>query len=101
MAVTGLALWFKLYATRLVPRWVLGVFTTVHFFEAILATLAIFVWHFYFVIFDPDVYPVNWAWLDGKITPHQHLEEHGLDTDAEGLPGHAEPPAQDADEPVD
>jgi len=32
----------------------------------VLATLAIIVWHFYQVIFDPDVYPMNFAWLDGK-----------------------------------
>jgi hypothetical protein len=30
-----------------------------------LATLAIVVWHFYSVIFDPDVYPLNPAFLTG------------------------------------
>jgi hypothetical protein len=30
-----------------------------------LATLAIVVWHFYTVIFDPDVYPMDIAWLTG------------------------------------
>jgi len=98
MAATGLMIWFKLYATQWVPRWVLEVATTVHFFEAILATLAILVWHFYFVIFDPDVYPVNWAWLDGKVTPHHYQEEHGLDLDAPGLPGHGERAPKDLDE---
>ena len=44
---------------------------------------------------------MNWAWLDGKITPHHPLEEHGLDTAAEGLPSHPEPLPQDADEPLD
>ncbi len=29
------------------------------------------------VIFDPDVYPMNWAWLDGKMSTEQYLEEHG------------------------
>ena len=36
-----------------------------HFYEALLATLAIVVWHFYSVIFDPDVYPLNTAFLTG------------------------------------
>jgi hypothetical protein len=36
-----------------------------HFYEALLATLAIVVWHFYTVIFDPDVYPMDTAWLTG------------------------------------
>jgi len=26
------------------------------------------VWHFYFVIFDPDVYPMNSAWLTGRMS---------------------------------
>jgi hypothetical protein len=38
----------------------------VHFYEAVLATLSILVWHFYFVIFDPEVYPMDTAWLSGE-----------------------------------
>jgi predicted CXXCH cytochrome family protein len=99
MAATGLLIWFKLYATEVVPRWVIDVATTVHYFEAILASLAILVWHFYFVIFDPDVYPINWAWMDGKVTPHHYKEEHGLDTETLGQSGHEDRPAADEDEP--
>jgi hypothetical protein len=29
------------------------------------------------VIFDPDVYPMNWAWYDGKVPEEQYREEHG------------------------
>ena len=50
--------------------------------KAILATLAILVWHFYQVFFDPDVYPMNWAWWDGKMPVEHYREEHGLDTEA-------------------
>jgi cytochrome b subunit of formate dehydrogenase len=101
MAATGLTIWFKLYATEVAPRWVIEVATTVHYYEAVLATLAILVWHFYFVLFDPDVYPVNWAWLDGKVTPHHYQEEHPLDPDAPGLPGHGEAAPEDQDESTD
>jgi hypothetical protein len=31
----------------------------------VLATLAIVVWHFYSVILDPDVYPMDTAWFNG------------------------------------
>jgi cytochrome b subunit of formate dehydrogenase len=79
MAVTGLMLWFKVYVGNLVPRWFIDVATTVHFYEAILATLSIIVWHFYQVIFDPDVYPINWAWYDGKVSLEHYREEHPLD----------------------
>ena len=61
-------IWFKVRTTILVPRWWIDVATTVHFYEAILATLAIIVWHFYQVILDPDTYPVNFAFLDGKMS---------------------------------
>jgi len=57
MAVTGLMAWLKVPVGNLLPRWTIDVGLTVHFYEAILATLAILVWHFYMIIFDPDVYP--------------------------------------------
>lgn len=65
MGVTGLMLWFKVEVTQLIPRWLVEVAGTIHYYEAVLATLAVVVWHLYHVIFDPDVYPMNWAWLDG------------------------------------
>ena len=40
------------------------------------------VWHFYQVFLDPDVYPMNWAWWDGKMPVEQYRHEHGLDTEA-------------------
>jgi formate dehydrogenase gamma subunit len=82
MGVTGLMIWLKIDVTRLLPRWAVEVATTIHYYEAILACLAIVVWHFYHVIFDPSVYPVNWAWWDGKVSSHWHQEEHPLDTAA-------------------
>ena len=51
---------------------------TIHYYEAILACLAIVVWHFYHVMFDPDVYPMNGAWLDGKVPRKWLEEEHPL-----------------------
>jgi len=32
------------------------------------------------VFFDPDVYPMNWAWWDGKMPVEHYRDEHGLDT---------------------
>jgi len=82
MAVTGIMLWAKVWVGNLLARWWVDVATTVHFYEAILATLAIVVWHFYQVFFDPDVYPMNWAWWDGKMPVEHYRHEHGLDTEA-------------------
>jgi formate dehydrogenase gamma subunit len=79
MGVTGLVIWFKMDVTKYLPRWVVDVCTTIHYYEAILACLAIIVWHFYHVIFDPDVYPLNWACWSGKVSKHWQEEEHPLD----------------------
>jgi len=81
MAGTGIMLWAKVLVGHLLARWWLDVATAIHLYEAVLATLAIFVWHFYQVFFDPDVYPMNWAWWDGKISYEHYREEHGLDSE--------------------
>jgi hypothetical protein len=65
MALTGVLLWANNLALQYMPKEWLDFATTVHFYEAVLATLAIVVWHLYTVIFDPDVYPVDTAWLNG------------------------------------
>ncbi|HYG24090.1 MAG TPA: cytochrome b/b6 domain-containing protein [Verrucomicrobiae bacterium] len=82
MGVTGLMIWFKIDVTQFLPRWLVDVALTIHYYEAILACLAIVVWHFYHVIFDPEVYPVNLACWDGKVSEHWQQEEHPLDHDA-------------------
>ena len=46
------------------------------------ARRAILVWHFYQVFFDPDVYPMNWAWWDGKMPVEHYRHEHELDAEA-------------------
>jgi len=79
MGATGLVIWFKMDVTRFLPRWAVDVALTIHYYEAILACLAIVVWHFYHVIFDPDVYPINWACWNGKVSKHWQEEEHPLD----------------------
>jgi cytochrome b subunit of formate dehydrogenase len=97
MAVTGIMLWAKVLVGNHMPRWWLDVATAIHFYEAVLATLAIIVWHFYQVFLDPDVYPMNWAWWDGKMTLHHYRDEHGLDSAAiANSAGEIEGPAEEA-----
>ena len=79
MGLTGVMLWAKVWVGNTLARWWVDIATAVHFYEAILATLAILVWHFYQVFLDPDVYPMNWAWWDGKMPVEQYRHEHGLD----------------------
>ncbi len=79
MAGTGLMVWFKGGVGEHVAGWWIDVAITIHWYEAILATLAIVVWHIYGVILDPDAYPMNWAWFDGKMSIEQYEHEHPLD----------------------
>jgi len=57
--------------------------TTIHYYEAVLACLAIVVWHFYHVIYDPEVYPLNTACLDGRISEEFQAHEHPLEPETE------------------
>jgi len=78
MGLTGLMIWFKIAVFGFLPRWWIDIALSVHFYEAVLATLAIIVWHFYQVVFDPDVYPVNFAFIDGRVSEESYKEEHEL-----------------------
>ncbi|MBI5382398.1 MAG: cytochrome b/b6 domain-containing protein [Opitutae bacterium] len=78
MGLTGVILWFENTSIGLVTKLGFDVSRVVHFYEAILATLAILVWHIYFVIFNPDVYPMNLAWLTGRMSEKEMLDEHPL-----------------------
>jgi formate dehydrogenase gamma subunit len=68
MAITGLILWFPTLAAGILPGILIPAAQTVHYYEAWLATLAILVWHFFFVIFHPEEYPMSWTWLTGKMS---------------------------------
>jgi len=77
MAITGVLLWAHNLVLAYLPKTVLDICTAVHYYEAILATFAILIWHFYWVIFDPDVYPLRWTFLTGRGPAHEIREEEG------------------------
>jgi cytochrome b subunit of formate dehydrogenase len=97
MANTGLMAWFKIGIGERIPGYWIDVAITIHWYEAILATLAIIVWHLYGVIFDPDAYPMNWAWYDGKMSIEHYEHEHPLDLMAIEKAGGSEPEMVSAD----
>ena len=76
MVITGLLLWFNNWSLQFLPKWVLDLSTAIHWYEAVLASLAILVWHFYAVIFDPEVYPMDFAWFTGHSSRHRP-KHHG------------------------
>ena len=79
MAGTGFLLWFENLSLRFLPKWGLDLATTIHYYEAWLATLAIVVWHFYWVIFHPRIYPMSLVWLTGRMSEEEMEHEHPLE----------------------
>jgi formate dehydrogenase gamma subunit len=68
MFVTGLILWLPKAIPEGWPNWVIQVARTIHYYEALLAFLAILVWHVFHTMFHPDEYPMNTSWITGYIT---------------------------------
>jgi cytochrome b subunit of formate dehydrogenase len=79
MTVTGIVLWFENQFMGQYSKLFVDINETIHYYEAWLAFLAIVVWHFYYVIFNPDVYPMNFTWLTGRITEEEMEHEHPLE----------------------
>jgi cytochrome b subunit of formate dehydrogenase len=75
MAATGIMLWANTFILAWLPKVALDIAVAVHFYEAVLAALAIVVWHFYMVLFDPMVYPMDPAWITGYSVRKRDGEE--------------------------
>ncbi|MCL7985899.1 MAG: cytochrome c3 family protein [marine benthic group bacterium] len=89
MAITGIVLWFPAEAVEWAPAWIVAASQTIHFYEAWLATLAIIVWHFFFVIFHPDAYPLSFVAMDGRMSEedarHHHPRWYEAEKEAEAV----------------
>ncbi len=96
MAITGLLLWFEDFTLRWSPKWVSDASTAIHFYEAVLASLAILVWHFYWVIFDPAVYPMDGSWWSGRA-PVSRVVERQVMPATPAAPSNPGPPQASAD----
>ena len=75
MALTGFILWNPILATRVLPGEFIPVAKAAHGGEAILAVLAVIVWHFYNV----HVKTLNPSMFTGKLSAHEMAEEHPLE----------------------
>lgn len=79
MSVTGLLMWFENVSINFITKLGWDISRTIHYYEAWLAVLAILVWHLYFVLLNPDIYPMNLAWLTGRLSEREMAEEHALE----------------------
>ncbi len=74
MSITGLLLWSE----YLWDKFYLDVACLIHGMEAILACLAIMVWHMYEVHLRPHKFPLDNMWLTGVINEEEMKEEYPL-----------------------
>lgn len=79
MTITGFMMWFEDLTISYLSMLGFDIACVVHLLEAILASLAILVWHLYNVHFSPGNFPMNWSWLTGKISKEKMIEEHPLE----------------------
>lgn len=80
MVGTGFVFWFPVFFAKYAPGWIITAAQIVHGEEATLAITFLFVVHFYNVHLKPSIFPMNWAWLNGRITvanlKHEHPAEY-------------------------
>ena len=84
MGVTGFMLWNAIATSKFLPGNIIPAAKAAHGAEALLAVLAILIWHFYNV----HVKMLNKSMFTGKMAQHQMEEEHGQELE-ERVAGHA------------
>lgn len=87
MGGTGFMLWNPIATTKVLPGQFIPAAKVAHGLEAVLAVLAILIWHFYNV----HLKSFNTSIFNGKMSRHHMEEEHGeelaeMDTDATAKP---------------
>ncbi|MCC7360062.1 MAG: hypothetical protein IT317_11325 [Anaerolineales bacterium] len=92
MIITGFMLWNPIATTRLLPGQFIPAAKAAHGGEALLAVLAIIIWHMYHV----HLRTFNKSMFTGKLSEHEMLEEHPreLADIKAGLADRAPDPAQ-------
>ncbi|MGD2062448.1 MAG: cytochrome b/b6 domain-containing protein [Nitrospirota bacterium] len=80
IGASGLALTFPTKAALVFPawssNWIWELVYIMHSDEALLAIVFILFWHFYNEHLRPDVFPMNWIWLTGKMSVEELQERH-------------------------
>ncbi len=76
MIGSGLMLWFQDTTMAILPKYFLDAATEAHSDEALLATLAIIIWHFYNVHLNPSNFPMSLTFWNGRISVKKMLHHH-------------------------
>ncbi len=76
MILSGAVLWFQTDAMRFIPKEWVDIAKEMHSDEAMLATLAIVIWHMFNAHLNPDKFPMNKVFWNGWTNIGELLEEH-------------------------
>jgi cytochrome b subunit of formate dehydrogenase len=108
MIFSGYILWFMQQTINHLGKVSYDIAREAHSDEGLLATLAIIIWHFYNVHFNPKKFPGSLTWWHGRIPLEEFQEEHPLEYEewiqaqreeeevrTESKPSHANAPASE------
>jgi len=80
---SGYALAFPMQVSYLIPQfatgWIWELLGLMHSDEALLAIVFILFWHFYSEHLKPEVFPMSWIWITGKISTEKLKHHHPLE----------------------
>jgi cytochrome b subunit of formate dehydrogenase len=80
---SGFALAFPMLVSHIIPQaaadWIWVLLSIMHSDEALLAIVFILFWHFYNEHLKPEVFPMSWIWLTGKISTETLKHHHPLE----------------------
>jgi len=79
MVGSGLLLWFQDIALLFLPKFILDIAKEMHRDEALLATLAIVIWHMYNAHLNPHKFPGTLVIWNGLMTKEEMMDEHPLE----------------------
>jgi formate dehydrogenase subunit gamma len=79
IASTGVMLWAETFSMRFFPKVVLDLALIIHGYQGLLGFLLLFLWHMYNVHLHPSSFPMNPAWLTGKVSAEWMRREHPLE----------------------
>jgi cytochrome b subunit of formate dehydrogenase len=79
MVGTGTLMSFNTYFMNRLGPYSMHVAKVIHSDEALLASLALLIWHFYWAHFNPAKFPINMAMFSGRISIEEMIHEHPLE----------------------
>jgi cytochrome b subunit of formate dehydrogenase len=79
LGLTGLFLWFPVWATTFLPGWAVNISYIAHSDEAMLAVSVIFIWHMYNAHVNYDKFPMSPLFMTGYLPEHLMKHEYYME----------------------